>query len=266
MKIIRTILAKEMAEILRNRMLVLTSVLPGIAFLLIPLSISFFGTRINSRGSGMSAKQISEIMLRMSPELQGLPEAVLGQVYIFRQFIVFLLIIPVITALTIAVYSIIGEKQTRSLEPLLATPITSGQLLIAKSISSAVPAVGMTWIVFGSYVIILRSFALPQVLSNVLTPITLAMIFLICPIVATLGLSLGVIVSSRANDPRTAQQIGGLIVLPIIAMFTGQLQGFYMLTLPAVLIGAVALAIIDVVVLGIGVALFDRETILVRWK
>jgi ABC-2 type transport system permease protein len=265
MRAIRAILAKEISEILRNRMLVLTSILPGIIFLIIPLAISFFGSRPNSR-SGMSAKQISEIMLRMSPDLQGLPEAVLGQIYIFRQFIIFLLIIPVMTALTIAVYSIIGEKQTRSLEPLLATPITSAQLMFAKSISSAVPAIGMTWIIFALYVLTLRTLALPQVIENVLTPITLVMIFLICPIVATLGLSLGVIVSSRANDPRTAQQIGGLVILPIIALFTGQLQGFFFLTLPAVLIGAVALAVIDVIVLGIGVALFNRETILVRWK
>jgi ABC-2 type transport system permease protein len=87
-----------------------------------------------------------------------------------------------------------------------------------------------------------------------------------CPLVAVLGLSLGVIVSSRANDPRTAQQIGGLFILPIIALFTAQLQGLYFLNLPVVMIAAVALAIIDLAVLGVGVALFDRETILVRWK
>ena len=92
------------------------------------------------------------------------------------------------------------------------------------------------------------------------------MIGVICPLVAILGLSLGVIVSSRVNDPRTAQQIGGLAILPIIGLFTGQMQGFFSLRLPVVVIAALALAVIDVIVLGLGVALFDRETILVRWK
>src|SRR5262249_49395452 len=151
------------------------------------------------------------------------------------QFVIFLLIIPVMTALTIAVYSVIGEKQTRSLEPLLATPITSIQLLVAKSLSAALPAILFTWVLFTLYAASINFFALPQVMPHVLTPITFSLIGIIGPLVAVLGLSLGVIVSSRANDPRTAQQIGGLIVLPVIALFTGQLQGFYLLTLPLVL-------------------------------
>jgi ABC-2 type transport system permease protein len=265
MRIISAIFWKEMAEILRNRMLMFTSIIPGVVFLIIPLLITSAGARQNRNGQ-LSGQQISELVTRLSPQLQGLPEAALRQIFVFRMFIMFLLVIPVMTALTIAVHSIIGEKQSRSLEPLLATPISSTQLLFAKSLSCAIPSVALTWILFGVYAANLHFLALPQVLPNVLTPMTFLMIFLVCPLVATLGLSLGVIVSSRANDPRTAQQIGGLIVLPFIALFIAQLQGFYLLTLPVALVGAVVLAVIDVVVLGIGVALFDRETILVRWK
>ena len=92
-----------------------------------------------------------------------------------------------------------------------------------------------------------------------LTLASLILIAVICPLVAVLGLSLGVIVSSRANDPRTAQQIGGLFVLPIIALVRAQLQGLYFLNLPAVMIAAVALAIIDLAVSGVGVALFGAK-------
>jgi ABC-2 type transport system permease protein len=90
--------------------------------------------------------------------------------------------------------------------------------------------------------------------------------FVICPLIAILGLSLGVIVSSQVNDPRTAQQIAGLLVLPVMGLFIAQIQGLYYLTLSKVLVSVVVLAVIDVIVFKAGAALFDRETILIRWK
>lgn len=265
MRAIRAIIAKEMADILRNRTLMFSSLLPSVLFLIIPLMIGTSSMR-GGRSGQLSPGQMGEVIVRLSPELKDLPAAALGQIFIFRQFVVFMLMIPVITALAIASHSIIGEKQTRSLEPLLATPITSVQLMLAKSLSAALPATFLTWILFGFYSLAISFVALPQVLPNVLTGVTVMLIAVICPLVAVLGLSLGVIVSSRANDPRTAQQIGGLFILPIIALFTAQFQGLYFLNLPVVMIAALALAIIDLAVLGVGVALFDRETILVRWK
>ena len=46
------------------------------------------------------------------------------QAFIFQQFML-LLLIPVTGAMAFAGYSLIGEKQGRTLEPLLATPITT---------------------------------------------------------------------------------------------------------------------------------------------
>jgi ABC-2 type transport system permease protein len=198
--------------------------------------------------------------------LRNLPAPTLGQIFAFRQNAVLMLFIPITTALTIAAQSVIGEKQTRSLEPLLATPVSSFQVLVAKSLSGAIPALGLTWIVFSIYVLGIKLLARPEVLPNVLIPTTWLLICVICPLIAILGLSLGVIVSSRANDPRTAQQIAGLLVLPIIGLFVAQIQGLYFLTLSKVLVTIVVLALIDAAVLKIGVALFDRETILLRWK
>jgi len=134
MRAIRAIIAKEMADIIRNRTLLFSSLLPSVLFLIIPLMIGRSAMR--GRSGQLSPGQMGEIIVRMSPDLKDLPAAALGQIFIFRQFVVFMLMIPVITALAIASHSIIGEKQTRSLEPLLATPITSVQLMVAKSLSA----------------------------------------------------------------------------------------------------------------------------------
>ena len=266
MRVIRAIIAKEFAEMLRNPDLMVTALVPAFIFLVIPLLLGLRGASPGGRSGQLSLSQVSELVISVNPELRNLPAPTLGQIFAFRQNAVLMLFIPITTALTIAAHSIIGEKQTRSLEPLLATPVSSFQVLVAKSLSGAIPALGLTWIVFGVYVLGMDLLARPEVLPNVLIPMTWLLILVICPLIAIMGLSLGVIVSSRANDPRTAQQIAGILVLPIIGLFIAQIQGLYFLTLSKVLVTIVVLALIDVAVLKIGVALFDRETILLRWK
>jgi ABC-2 type transport system permease protein len=266
MRVIRAIISKEFAEILRNPALIGSSLIPALIFAVLPPLLGLRGARGDGRSGQLSLSQASELVISVSPELRNLPVPTLGQIFAFRQNTVLLLFIPIVTALTIAVHSIIGEKQTRSLEPLLAAPVSSLQVLLAKSLSGAIPALGLTWIVFGFYALTMEFLARPQVLPNVLIPTTWVLMFVICPLIAILGLSLGVIVSSQVNDPRTAQQIAGLLVLPVMGLFIAQIQGLYYLTLSKVLVSVIVLAVIDVIVFKVGVALFDRETILVRWK
>jgi ABC-2 type transport system permease protein len=262
MRPIATVLMKEFAEIIRNHALLLSSAIPMIVFLFIPLLILARPPQ-NPRGL---PPQLSELISRFSPELSGLPEATVMRVFLMRQFVLFLLMLPLVTALTISVHSIIGEKQNRSLEPLLATPISSVQLFVAKCLSAAIPSVALTWLSFALFTAGIYLLGGPAVFFNVMTSTTVAIIFVIGPLVSILGLSLGVMVSSRVNDPRSAQQIGALLILPLVGLFIAQMSGLYFLRLPLVIAAALVLGMIDVVTVGLGVALFDRETILVRWK
>ena len=68
------------------------------------------------------------------------------------------------------------------------------------------------------------------------------------------------------EDPRSAQQIGAVVVLPLVAIIVGQIAGFFFLTPRLALLGAAVLTVIDACVLAAGVAAFQRETILTRWK
>ena len=72
--------------------------------------------------------------------------------------------------------------------------------------------------------------------------------------------------SSRVNDARSAQQIGALIILPISGLLVAQLMGIMLLTLPVILFIGLALAGLNAGLMLIGIALFDRESILTRWK
>ena len=122
----------------------------------------------------------------------------------------------------------------------------------------------------GIALIVVALVALPfvlQIAGTAWVRITnLAILFVLGPLAALAALQLAVCVSSRVNDARSAQQLGALIILPIAGLLVAQISGTLSLTLP--LIGFIALMLlgVDVGLMLIAVALFDRESILTRWK
>ena len=108
--------------------------------------------------------------------------------------------------------------------------------------------------------------ASPGVYRALLTPASLAVVFLVGPLASLLALQMAVCVSSRVNDARSAQQIGALVILPIAGLLIAQVVGSIVLTAWLALGIAAALAVLNVFVLRIAVVLFDRESILTRWK
>jgi len=67
----------------------------------------------------MSAKRVGEQLGRAYPAFAGLAPLAQFQVFLLRQFVGLFLLAPVMGAISVATYSIIGEKTTRSIEALL---------------------------------------------------------------------------------------------------------------------------------------------------
>ena len=91
------------------------------------------------------------------------------------------------------------------------------------------------------------------------------LVCLLGPFAALAALQATIAVSSRVHDPRSAQQIAALLVLPLVVMVVGQIAGaFYV---PTALLGALSVGAAGtwVVLILLSVALFERETILTRW-
>jgi len=86
------------------------------------------------------------------------------------------------------------------------------------------------------------------------------------PMTSLLALQVGVLVSARVNDPRTAQQFGALFILPLTGLFMAQMSGAFTLSLSLGLTILAALGVAWFLLLLFGVAIFERETILTRWK
>jgi ABC-2 type transport system permease protein len=99
-----------------------------------------------------------------------------------------------------------------------------------------------------------------------LTPASLAIVFVLGPLAALAALQMAVCVSSRVNDARSAQQIGALVILPVAGLLVAQLSGFFVLTGTTIAFLTLVLLAVNAGLMLLGIRLFDRETILTRWK
>jgi ABC-2 type transport system permease protein len=91
-------------------------------------------------------------------------------------------------------------------------------------------------------------------------------VLVVGPLLALAAVSVAVMVSSRSSDPRVAEQLSMLVILPLLGLFFGQLAGLVLLNQQLILWMALGLGVIDIGLLAFSVQLFERETILTRWK
>jgi len=258
------IVRKEWSEVFKNKM-----VLFAVAFLPLLFTAMPLGILATTRGGGdvSAAAGIGELPQEFSQLCTGLQGTECMQYFLVSQFMMLFMMIPVIIPVTIASYSIVGEKSTRTLEPLLATPVTTLELLGGKALAAALPAVGATWLSFLIFAVGTRILVdSPAILARLFSPLWLLAIFLVGPLMAIAGVSVAVMVSSRVNDPRVAEQVSALVLIPLIALVLGQSFGLIYIDETLIVWIALALLIIDAGLLYFSTQLFQRETILTRWK
>ncbi|HMA35100.1 MAG TPA: ABC transporter permease subunit [Chloroflexia bacterium] len=262
------IVQKELALTLRTRMTLFTVVLMTVIFALIPLGVVYGSSLLGAAASTRRIDpQILQALRDSNPTLRDLPADELFVGLLVSSMQSLFLLIPLITPLIIAVYSIIGEKQTRSLEAVLATPVETSELLAGKCLAAAIPGILSAWLSYTVF-LVLAAPGLPPVIMRdvVLRPEWLVAMALVVPAGAFMAVIAGLIVSSRASDPQSAQQIGSLVVLPVIGLLIGQVSGVVRLNLLLVGLITIVLLAIDAGLLAAAVRLFQRESILTRWK
>jgi len=127
------LLRKELADERQNLALFVPTMIVGFVAVLLPVLVAIVIPYVaGERLSDSSDFEVAIEMYRTQPATRGLdPEAAI-QAYLFQFFAVMLVLIPVTSSMSLAAHSVVGEKQARSLEPLLVTPITTFELLGAK--------------------------------------------------------------------------------------------------------------------------------------
>ncbi len=265
---VMAIARKDAAELSRNPGAILPAVAMVFGALVPAFAVVIGAPMIAGETLARSGEFADEAQAAVGavPEIAHLSGDALIQAFLFHQFSMLLLLVPVVAAMALATHAVIGEKQARALEPLLATPLTTVELLAAKTLTPLVFSLALSWIAALLYVLGIWLVAEPGVWRTILGLRSLLLFGLLGPLVALVALQLSVIVSSRTADPRSAQQLSSLVILPITIVFVAQLMGAYVLPLAVLLLGAFGCAILNALLLWAGIHVFDRESILMRWK
>ena len=259
---------KDASELMRNPGAVIPPILMVFAslfplFLIIYIVPMLMGETLEQ--SGEFAEDAANAVGRI-PELAGLSGGALVQAFLFHQFSLLLLLVPIVSATALATHAVIGEKQSKALEPLLATPISTVELLAAKTLTPFAFALVLTWIAVALEVAGVVALGGAGVWRAIVGPRLLLLFGLLGPLVVLASLQVSVIVSSRSADPRSAQQMTALLILPITVVFVAQLMGLLIVGPAAILLGALGCLVLNAVLAWVGVQVFQRESILTRWR
>jgi ABC-2 type transport system permease protein len=176
------------------------------------------------------------------------------------------LLMPLFTPILIASQSVAGEKERRTLEPLLASPVTSAELVVGKSLAAVIPAVAISWLAFVAFCIAVDAVAWPLVRA-LLLPNTLWLfgVGVVAPLYAFLGNGIAVLVSARVGEARLAQQLSALVVLPLMGLVAGQLAGWLRAGAGYYAVQGAVVLLLDVALVVASIRLFDRERLISRW-
>jgi ABC-2 type transport system permease protein len=229
------ILQKELRDYRRNRFVVLTMAVLPLIFIAAPI-VQLFS--INA--SVTSARLDTRIGISL----------------------LYMLILPAIIPSVLSAYSVVGEREQGTLEPVLITPIHSEEFLVGKALATLLPTLVVAYAIFGIFLGAATAFAHPAVESAVFERDHLLVQLLFTPLVAAWSIWAGIAVSTRVSDVRAAQQLTIFASLPPVAVVA--LLSFNVITpsLGLALGLAAALLVIDGLAWRVVAAMFDRERLL----
>ncbi len=174
---------------------------------------------------------------------------------------------PISISLVIALETFVGEKERRSLEPLLSTPLTNTELYIGKTLSAMIPPLVAS---FGGMMVYLLSLLTGQLQWRP-QAMLVVQIFLLTIAQALVMVTGAVVVSSQATSTRAANLLASFIIIPMTLLINAEsilmflapdvISPYGVGSLWAVLAG---MFVVAVMFLRIGNTIFNREELLGR--
>jgi ABC-2 type transport system permease protein len=176
--------------------------------------------------------------------------------------LLYMLLIPAIVPSTRSAYSVIGEREQGTLEPILITPIRREEFLIGKALAVVVPTLTIAYMIFGIFLAVVPLFARPGIESAIFAGSHILVQLVFTPLLAGWSIWVGIAISARSSDVRVAQQLSVFANLPPLAIVA--LMTFNVITPSTGLALGLAAALLAVEALGwrAVAAMFDRERLI----
>lgn len=176
--------------------------------------------------------------------------------------LLYILIIPAFLPSSLSAYSVVGERDQGTLEPVLTTPVRPEEFLIGKALAAFVPTLIIAYVVFGIFLGAASLFAHPVIATAIYSGTHVLVQVLFTPLLAAWGIWVGIAVSARSSDVRVAQQLSVLGSLPLLAVL-GLISLNVINVSSALAVGlAAALLAADLVAYRVVAAMFDRERLI----
>jgi ABC-2 type transport system permease protein len=195
----------------------------------------------------------------------GIPTANLPP--LLNAFSFFFIIGAVYLPTSIAAYSLVGEKVEKSLEPLLATPLSDSEILLGKSLAAFLPPLAAIYAGSAIFMALMDKLTYSQLGYLYFPNWNIAVILLaVAPLACMLSVEVNVIISTIANDVRTAQQLGGIMILPFAGIYVAGETRLISLTASNLLIISAVILLVNIFLLRFSRSVFHRDEILTKWK
>lgn len=187
---------------------------------------------------------------------------------LLASFAFFFMIISAVLPLYISSYSIVGEKIEKSLEPLLATPTTDGEILMGKYIGVFLPII-LSIYLGATVFMVLTDLLTFNKLGYLFYPNwTFGIVMLIgVPLASIYGISFGVFVSAKVSSAQTSYQIGAVSLIPFYVLYVmGEIDLVSLTSTTNLLIISAGLLIATILLYFVSKTTFNRKKILTEWK
>jgi ABC-2 type transport system permease protein len=257
---------KDLQEVRQNKVAwIPAAIVPMVIVILLPLACILGPTLFpasagTSAGTGTVNTLTSLVPASMVHALPGLNDA--------QRWVVFstgfisapmLLLLPLMFSSIAGADSFVGERERKTLEALLYTPTTDGELFMGKVIASVVPALLLTWLGFAIYAAVVN-IAGWHIMQRVWFPTASwwPLMFWVAPAIATLGMAAAVLISSRVATFMEAYQLTGSLVVIVLGLVIAQATGVLSLSVPVTFLVGAAFWAVDAVLVWLSVQLFSR--------
>jgi ABC-type Na+ efflux pump permease subunit len=221
---------KELRDYRRNRFVIGTMAMVPVLFIILPM-IQLFAFNATGRHLGVRI---------------GLS-------------LLYMLVIPVMVPSVVSAYSVVGEREQGTLEPVLITPIRAEELLIGKALAAFIPTLVVAYAVFGIFLGAAALFANPTIVTAIYAGTHVLVQLVFTPLLAGWAIWVGIAISARSTDVRAAQQLsvlGGMPPLVILALVS---LNVIAASTPLALGLAGALLAVDLLAWRVVATMFDRE-------
>ena len=233
---------KDIREAFGRRMILLRLLIPAV---LLPI---FYGVIVG-------------YTIRDAAHNPGAARALTGQIPLFAAIVVLLgsLVAVMVTADAIA-----GEKERRTIETLLATPISDQEIFVGKLLAGLLPAIVIG---YGGGVIFFGVARLFGGAAPIPIPPLLATVKIILggvPVIAALLSAMGVIISARCGTVTVASQLSSFASMPVLGLLMYVAFRISSWSLPQLATLLLGLLVVLVLLLRLGARALDREEIVAR--